>query len=214
MNRNTLTMLFILLTVPLASPGWAQNQDFRFHWSPAPIVDEDNQVLSPAVQYEVWLKKGNNAEELVSTGRRDTTYTLSAEPGVVHRIRVRGVDAQGRRGTMSEWSDPIYFEEIRGSQAPPLAAGLRGNYPNPFNPETTIRYGIPRGIQAEDVVRLDIYTLSGRRVRSFAAERAPGWHEAVWDGTDDHGQVQATGMYVTRLTVGSMVTTNKMTMLK
>ncbi len=210
MKRILITAVLALL---LTSPVWAQNVDYRFHWSPSPVMDGDNQALSLAVSYEVWLKKGNDAEELVSSDRRDTTYTLAVEPGIVHRIRVRGVDVQGRPGDYSEWSDPIFFEEGRG-EAPPLAAKLRGNYPNPFNPETTIRYGVPLDLQDDDVARLDIYDLAGRRIRTFEVERTPGWHEAVWDGTDDRGMVQSTGMYVTCLTVGSVVTTNKMTMIK
>ena len=213
-KRTTLTILTALTALLMTSAVRAQNMDYRFHWSPSPIVDEENQAFSLAVHYEVWLKKGNDAEELVSSGRRDTTYTLSVEPGIVHRIRVRGVDSRGRSGDMSEWSDPIFIEESRGGEAPPLAAQLRSNYPNPFNPETTIRYGVPQDIQEGDLARLDIYNLAGQRVRTFEVARTPGWHEAVWDGTDESGQVQATGMYVTRLMVGSMVTTNKMTMLK
>ncbi len=50
--------------------------------------------------------------------------------------------------------------------------------------------------------------------QTMEVERTPGWHEVVWDGTDDGGRVQATGMYVTRLVVGAMVETQKMTMLK
>lgn len=206
--------ILTIIILALAAPALAETMDFDFHWAPSPLVDEDSQALARAVSYEVWLKKGNAAEELISADRRDTTYTLAVEPGVVHRIRVRGLDASGRASEMSEWSDPIYFEETRGGEGPPPVAELRSNYPNPFNPETRIVYGVPAEILDGDAARLDIYNLAGQRIRSFEIERTPGWHETVWDGTNDRGQVQATGMYVTRLTIGSMVTTNKMTMVK
>lgn len=213
----TILTSFIILTPWISLPAHAadvQTMEYRFHWAPSPVVDKENQALSIATSYEVWLKKDNEGEERVSFGQRDTTYTLNAEPGVLHRLRVRGVDSGGRLGEFSEWSDPLYFEEVRSSAAPPAVATMRANYPNPFNPETRIVYGVPSGINDGDVARLDIFSLAGRHVRSFEVERSPGWHEAVWNGTDDRGQVQSTGMYVTRLTIGTMVTTNKMTMVK
>jgi hypothetical protein len=143
----------------------------------------------------------------------DTTYTLSADPGIIHRIRVAGVDAAGNLSPLSEWSDPIYFEETRQNSVPGAAA-LQQNYPNPFNPETRVVYGIPADVTPRDRVQLDIFSVDGRLVRTMDVDRTPGWHEVVWDGTDDRGRVQATGLYVTRLVVGSMVETQKMTMVK
>jgi len=208
---NQLILVFILV---LATSALAENVDYNFHWSPSPVVDNNDGALSVAVYYEVWLKKGNAPEERVATQRSDTTYVLSAESGVVQRIRVNGVDASGRTSELSEWSDPIFFESNRSSNAPPPAAELRSNYPNPFNPETRIVYGVPDNIQNGDVARLDIYNLAGLRVRTLAVDRSSGWHEVIWDGTNDQGHTQATGMYVTRFTVGAMVTTNKMLMVK
>ncbi len=208
---SQLTLILILLT---ATTGQAENVDYNFHWSASPVIDNDDGALSVAVAYEIWLKKGNSPEELIATQRSDTTYVLSAESGVVQRIRVRGVDAAGRFSNLSEWSDPIYFEATRSASAPPAVAALRSNYPNPFNPETRIVYGVPENIENGVPARLEIYNVAGMRVRSFEVESTPGWHEMTWDGTDDNGQTQATGMYVTRFSVGSTVTTNKMLMVK
>ncbi len=207
----TISLFFILTWAGVAG---AQNADYHFHWTPCPVFDEDDGNLSPAVQYEVWLKKGSAPEELLITQRSDTTYVLSAEPGVVQRLRVRGIDEFGRLSEMSDWSDPLYFEGGRSGETPPAAAKLRPNYPNPFNPETRIVYGVPDAIDNGDPARLDIYNLAGVRIRTFEVDRSPGWHELTWDGTNDHGQTQATGMYVTKFTVGAMVSTHKMTMVK
>ena len=85
----------------------------------------------------------------------------------------------------------MYFEgEVRTGDGVPPAGALDGNYPNPFNPETRIRYGIPADIATGTPVRLEIYGIDGRRVRSFTVDRTPGWHEVTWDGTDDRGVVQ------------------------
>jgi hypothetical protein len=51
-------------------------------------------------------------------------------------------------------------------------------------------------------------------VRTFDVDRTPGWHEVIWDGRGDNGQIQSTGMYVTRFVVGDAMSTAKMTMVK
>lgn len=210
-----ITKILILVSILLlAGAAGAENVDYNFHWSPSPVFDENEEALSIAVLYEVWLKKGSAPEELMVTQRSDTTYVLSAEPGVVQRLRVRGIDASGRMSVMSDWSDPIYFEGTRSEETPPAAAQLRSNYPNPFNPETRIVYGVPEAINDSEPARLDIYNLAGQHVRTFIVDNTPGWHEVTWDGTNDQGQTQSTGMYVTKFTVGAMVSTNKMTMVK
>jgi hypothetical protein len=204
-----------VLAVLIAPGAVAQTQDFRFHWAPSPLTDEQGQPLPEAVGYHVWLRRDAEAAVQIYTVEGDTTYTLTAAPGIVHRIRVQAYDAEGRLSLPSEWSDPLYFEdELRGSDSLPGAASLRGNYPNPFNPETTIRYGVPENLTESTPMRLEIFALDGRRIRSFAIDRTPGWHEVSWNGTDERGIVQATGTYVTRFIVGADVATTKMTMLK
>jgi len=78
----------------------------------------------------------------------------------------------------------------------PAFSRITGNAPNPFNPRTTIRYELA----AAGDVRLDVYDLAGRRVRTLVAERQEaGRHAAVWDGRDDAGRPGATGVYLVRL---------------
>lgn len=214
-KRALATTAIVLGTWLAVTAAVAQTTEYRFHWGPSPEQDGEGNPLPQAVGYEVWLREDADAEQLVATVMGDTTYTLRAQAGVVHRIRVSGFDDEGRRSVKSEWSDPVYFEdETRTTPTTPSSAELGGNYPNPFNPETKIRYGVPEDVRPGDRIRLEIYALNGRRVRTLDVERTPGWHEAVWDGRGDNGQVQATGMYVTRFVVGDDVTTTKMTMVK
>lgn len=219
MRSSALKILIPILLGPilLAVPAIAQNLDYDFHWSPSPAVDNSGNARPEAVEYEVYLKRGGSAEVLVATVA-DTVFTLSAEPGVAQRLMVRGVSADGRYSTMSEPSDPIYFEiteeDTRGVPGVPLSAELRGNYPNPFNPETRVVYGVPDSATGNELMRLEIYNLQGQLVRRLEVDPSPGWHEATWDGKDDSGVVAATGMYLTRFAVGTMVTSGKMTMVK
>ena len=58
---------------------------------------------------------------------------------------------------------------------------LKGNFPNPFNPQTTIQYGLPQVTS----VRLVIFDAMGRRVRMLVDDRQqPGWHEMIFDTGD------------------------------
>ena len=210
-TKILLSAFIILVFSAVASV--AQPLDIYFHWTPSPIIDGDGIVRPEAVSYEVWLKRGEEQIQMIATVG-DTTFILSAQPGVTQRIRVRGTDRDGRRSVMSDWSNPIYFENGGEIVTVPMGAQLKGNYPNPFNPETRIRYGVPEDITSGQMVRLEIFSVKGYRIRTLAVDRSPGWHEVVWDGKDDRGMVTSTGMYVTRFAVGNSVTTQKMTMVK
>jgi hypothetical protein len=214
-KQAILILIITLGLVSLSGSATAQTQDYRFHWAPSPDQDEQGAPLPAAVGYEVWLREDAEPPRLVATVMGDTTYTLVAMAGVVSRIRVRGLSDTGAVSEASEWSEPIFFElGTRSGDLMPPAAALQGNYPNPFNPQTVIRYGVPASATGSTPIRLEIFTIAGRRVRSLDVDRTPGWHEAVWDGTDENGRVLATGMYVSRFVVGENVATGKMTMLK
>lgn len=75
---------------------------------------------------------------------------------------------------------------------------LIGNFPNPFNPSTTIRFVLERAAE----VRIDIVSVTGARVRRFeSAPREAGEHSVVWRGEDDRGGRVASGVYFCRLVV-------------
>jgi len=79
---------------------------------------------------------------------------------------------------------------------------LLHNYPNPFNPRTTIQYRIA----AAGMVELAIFNSLGQKVRTLIDEAKPaGRHQAVWDGSDSSGRKVASGVYFYRLRVGELV---------
>jgi hypothetical protein len=92
-----------------------------------------------------------------------------------------------------------------------LKFDLAQNFPNPFNPSTTIRYEIASPVH----VRLMIYDVAGRLVRTLVDdERKPERYKVVWNGKNNRGQDVATGVYFYRLEAGSYVKTRKMLLLK
>lgn len=93
---------------------------------------------------------------------------------------------------------------------PPVTA-LYGNYPNPFNPDTVIHFSLER----RGPVALDIYNVKGERIRRLiSAELNSGQHYRIWDGRDDLGRQQASGIYFYRFSAGSFSATGRMLLLK
>ncbi|MCY4604357.1 MAG: putative Ig domain-containing protein [Gemmatimonadetes bacterium] len=84
-------------------------------------------------------------------------------------------------------------------QTRPAAFALASNYPNPFNPATTIKYALP---QAADV-ELTVYNVVGQVVRTLVAEhQSAGRYVVEWDATNDNGHSLSSGMYFYRLQAG------------
>jgi parallel beta-helix repeat protein/predicted outer membrane repeat protein len=75
----------------------------------------------------------------------------------------------------------------------PKSVLLSQNYPNPFNPSTTIRFSLPRTMQAS----LKIYNVQGRLVKTLLQDNPlePGLHQAVWRGRDNRGRPAGSGVY-------------------
>ncbi|MBN2829536.1 MAG: T9SS type A sorting domain-containing protein [Candidatus Cloacimonetes bacterium] len=89
---------------------------------------------------------------------------------------------------------------------------LIGNYPNPFNPETTIKFSISKSSDVD----LSIYNIKGQRVCTLANQQYPsGEHSIVWNGSDDTGRSVGSGIYFYKLCVdGQVVSTKKCILLK
>jgi hypothetical protein len=93
----------------------------------------------------------------------------------------------------------------------PGSARLLGNYPNPFNPSTTIAYEIERTTD----ITLAIYDTKGSLVRVVARGRTPeGRHEIGWDGVDAGGGRVASGVYFVRLSADGGTDTARLVLLK
>jgi hypothetical protein len=97
----------------------------------------------------------------------------------------------------------------------PTRPALQQNYPNPFNPTTTIHFAMAQ----PGVIRLEIYDLAGRLVRTLIdnENKVSGQHLVIWDGRDDRGNLVGSGAYFCRLSSngnGSFEKTKKMILLR
>jgi hypothetical protein len=92
-----------------------------------------------------------------------------------------------------------------------FATALAGNYPNPFNPETTISFSL----SADTFVAIDIYNIKGQKVRTLVNdELTSGHHSVVWNGKNNIERDVASGIYFYRMRAGDFTATRKMILMK
>jgi len=94
----------------------------------------------------------------------------------------------------------------------PTRTALRGNYPNPFNPATTVSFDL----RVATSTRLTVFDVSGRVVRTLVAgqQLAGGRHDVTWDGLSEAGRPVSAGVYLYRLEAGDFQQTRTMTLVK
>ncbi|MEM6646879.1 MAG: T9SS type A sorting domain-containing protein [Bacteroidota bacterium] len=198
---------------PLAPPGLSFPDDGAP--SVRPGVELTWGALPEAVSYdlEIALDRGFGAIHRAVDGLTNTRYVLDslAVSQQVHYWRVRGVAAQGEVGA---WSVPFTFAsrplvvaiDPREATVLPETVELQANYPNPFNPVTTIGYALPEA----GLVRLVVFDLMGREVQVLVdGPRPAGQHEVTFEA-----RRLSSGTYLYRLEAANTVRTGRMVLLK
>ncbi len=186
--------------------------------------------ISPLSQDIRAARSEGERYELVLTTKEKATVRLemAALAGLGMREALLVDQATQRHYALSEHT-PVWLQANEGKRHLTLYVGnrayiaaqrlenlpksiqLESNYPNPFNPETRIVFGLPEA----SAVRLTVYDVLGREVRTLQQGNvAAGWHELVWDGRDAFGRVMATGLYVYRLEAQGKALTKTMVLVK
>ena len=92
-----------------------------------------------------------------------------------------------------------------------LRTEIIGNFPNPFNPETTILFSLEK----TGIVIFEVFNIRGQKVKTLINESInAGHHQVIWNGTDDFGRNVSSGTYFYRINAGSESLTRRMLLLK
>jgi len=92
-----------------------------------------------------------------------------------------------------------------------IVTALKGNYPNPFSPETTILYSV----KGEFKVTIEVYNILGQKVKTLVSDKVKsGNHSIKWNGKDEAGRSVGSGIYFYRMTAGKYRATAKMMLMK
>lgn len=93
----------------------------------------------------------------------------------------------------------------------PVVTEISSIFPNPFNPDTTIKFSLHQA----GSVNLEVYNIRGQRVKTLVSDDLEaGNHQITWNGTDDNGRNVSSGIYFTRLVTEDRQVIRKMTLMK
>ncbi|MFC1561843.1 choice-of-anchor D domain-containing protein [candidate division KSB1 bacterium] len=202
----TATQSFIIdaLVVGVELIGfWANDEEGRV------VLGWETASESDAAGYNLYRSRSREngferiTEKMIDAGRTDYRFVDDGvRVGLCYFYKLEFVSGSGHG---------LEFEPVEILVSAPRTYRLHENYPNPFNPETTIKFELPK----QDRVRLIIYNVLGQQVKALLdTEKEAGFHDITWDGTDDFGRLAASGVYFYRIASGSFVQTKKMLLIK
>ena len=144
----------------------------------------------------------------INTGTPDTTGLNLLPYDLAHNFRIW--DGRIDMGCYEYGSIPYVGND--DPFVPSLTDRIAAtNYPNPFNPSTTIAFSLPLSGRTT----LEIYNLKGQKVRQLLnANLLSGGHKAVWDGNNDNNQPVSSGIYFYRVCCADQAFTGKMILAK
>ncbi len=174
-------------------------------WDPNTEPDLDGYAIYRGMDTGFTPGPGNRLTEPCDTFYFDDEWRWDSG----YCYKVAAVDVHGNESECALLcSDGITGGE---TSAAPRASFLQQNHPNPFNPATTISFGISEPAS----VTLKIYEAAGRLVRILLNEnRTAGRYEVTWDGRDTAGRQAASGIYFYTLNAGDFRETRKMVLLR
>lgn len=144
-------------------------------------------------------------------------YMINNIPSQEYEIIVTTVGVNTIQEMINVTEDASYNYTLstvtaNGDQSTPALNSTKiRNYPNPFNPETTISFTTVK----DSKVSVDIYNSKGQKVRTIYSDRlAAGDHKMNWNGRDSNGQTVSSGLYFCRVKGEGFVSTGKMVLMK
>ncbi|HDL18584.1 MAG TPA: hypothetical protein ENH29_05980 [Bacteroidetes bacterium] len=196
-------------------------------WTKVPSADKYLFVFANQKSYfldEQLRDNPGNREEVVAVATDPDTIikTLNKyyNPDSTWYFRVTAIKSDVFESGWSDFFALVSEDQSGGSSTVtgvaednelPVVYKLYANYPNPFNPETTIEYDVPD----QGLVGISIYNLKGEKIQTLInREHQPGHFRVKWNGRSQSGEQVASGMYLYILTASEFRQVGKCLLLK
>ncbi len=195
-----------LITVNLSGTAFGQEVTYNYDYTLSNQVNSDYAFLS-----KVWAKQ--MIENMIYE-----YYLLNPNSTEAEEMMDEIIDISIAWGVMCEFTHfiddgDVGIDEEFAIQTPCLNARLLGNFPNPFNPSTTIMFEILSNLGDSAVIK--IYNIRGELVKILVVNvQGKGIYEVNWNGTDRNLKSCASGTYFYTISVGDNVLSSKMVLLK
>lgn len=193
--------------------GWSENTDGLGTFSQVLFISNDNYNcvadLDNDGDMDLIGTSGDDPEVYGWYENTDGQATFGSSQAICDTLQIRtsaDIDGDGDLDLIAISVDNIYWlenlmivtnvnQEVAGF---PDRFGMANNYPNPFNPTTTIQYSLPE----TGSVKLIIFDIRGKEVRTLLdTNKLAGIYEVQWNGMDQAGNLVSTGVYFCRLQV-------------
>lgn len=188
--------------IPKNLTGSVNPRDITLKW--------EEVTSEPVKYYTVYRKVGESELTLLGYSAKPEYVDNTASLAGNYKYCVSATDYGLNE---SEKTQPISLTltGIVGERAIPTEFGLSQNFPNPFNPVTSIEIALPHTSGAT----LTIYNLMGQVIREFKSVNLPGgYHTFVWDACNQAGTRVGSGIYIYTLTAGDFKQTRKMILMR
>lgn len=176
-----------------------------------PVIGSETLLcsLSTTTVLQSAITDSNGEYELTGIAAGDYCVGI-AENKCIYKIEPLSQDTSGFNFVLQPDLTMLSVDEIPSPTLPEVYS-LEQYYPNPFNPETRIEFAL----QCASFVTIDVYNIVGKRVRNLVSERLSGGRKVVtWNGRDDNGQRDSSGVYFYRIITEDFTEAKKMVLLK
>ena len=192
---------------------------YSLQWSES--TDVDGESINYLIYAKIGLYPTEEVEEITGTAFQlvyeqilEQVFEGSPVNGATVRLNVKVTDGIDTVDVTGE-NRVLYINRYEylsvENEGLPTEFALHENYPNPFNPSTTLRFDLP---QSSDV-NLTIYNMLGQKVKSFDMRGIQaGKHTLKWNATNDFGEKVGTGVYLYQLQTKDFMKTRKMIFMK
>ena len=173
--------------------------------------------VSSEVNYDYFKFYMDNALQEQWSGESDWSEEIFSVNVGTHTFEWKyQKDSYISSGDDCSWVDYVIFPPItenvsnHNNISAPIVTKLIGNFPNPFNPATTISFEL--NTENTEITELIIYNIKGQRIRQYSIFNFQS--SIIWDGKDDSGKSVTSGIYFYRLKTEKYSSTRKMLLLK